>query len=310
MKLLTLILAAVLNPGNAFLQPLQPRDSILVADQFRYGFELEDVTEGTPLALPEFKLEKDTPLEILGKWQLDSTRVSKRKEQPARYNIKGSIVLTAFMGGTYELPDIPVLVGTDTLVFKAPAEPLEVKELPVDMETFQAHDIKNQVKVPYTLVELFPWIYGIGLGLMSLAALILWLKYRKKKEQEKINAEPAHIRALRELDKFRGDKYWKADQQKAFYSGVTDALRQYMVSRYGVGALEMTTAEIFEDLKGCDIPEDLLQEMKDLFERADFVKFAKFTATDEENAKVLPQAVRFVTTTYQTELEEESKDVL
>ncbi len=310
MKLLTLILAVVLNPGNTFLQPLQQRDSILVADQFRYGFELEDVTEGTPLALPKFQVEKDVPLEILGEWQLDSTRVSKRREQPARYNIKCSIVLTAFMGGNYTLPDMKVLVGTDTLVFKAPAEPLEVKELPVDMETFQPHDIKDQVKVPYTLVELFPWIYGIGLGLMSLAALILWLVYRKKKEQDKINAEPAHIRALRELDKFRGDKYWKADQQKAFYSGVTDALRRYMVSRYGVGALEMTTAEIFEDLKGCDIPEDLYLEMKDLFERADFVKFAKFTATDEENAKVLPQAVRFVTTTYQTELEEESKDVL
>ena len=42
--------------------------------------------------------------------------------------------------------------------------------------------------------------------------------------------------------------------------------------------------------------------MKDLFERADFVKFAKFTATDEENATVLPQAVHFVTATYEQEI--------
>lgn len=301
MKLLAFILAAVLNPGNAFLQPLQQRDSVLVADQLRYGVELTDVTEGTPLALPQFQLDKDAPLEILSGWQLDSTRVSKRKEQPARYNIKASLVLTAFMGGTYELPDIPVLVGTDTLVFKA-AEPLEVKELPVDMETFQAHDIKGQVKFPYTLLELFPWIYGCAMGAMIIAAIILWLVYRKKKEQEKADAEPAHIRALRKLDKYRGDAFWKADQQKAFYSGVTDALREYIVSRYGVGALEMTTAEIFDGLKGSDIPEDLYQEMKALFERADYVKFAKFTATDEENASVLPQAVRFVTETYQQEI--------
>jgi hypothetical protein len=47
--------------------------------------------------------------------------------------------------------------------------------------------------------------------------------------------------------------------------------------------------------------------MKSLFERADFVKFAKFTATDEENATVLPQAVHFVTATYQAELEEETQ---
>ena len=72
--------------------------------------------------------------------------------------------------------------------------------------------------------------------------------------------------------------------------------------------MEMTTAEIFKDLKGSDIPEDLFQEMKTLFERADFVKFAKFTATDEENAQVLPQAIHFVTSTYEQEVEQENTE--
>ena len=89
---------------------------------------------------------------------------------------------------------------------------------------------------------------------------------------------------------------------------MTDALREYIAARYGVGALEMTTAEIFEGLKDTDMPADLKEELRTLFERADFVKFAKFIATDEENATVLPQAVRFVTTTYQTEIEEEQKN--
>ena len=95
---------------------------------------------------------------------------------------------------------------------------------------------------------------------------------------------------------------WAADKQKAFYSGVTDALREYISARYGISAMEMTTAEIFRDMKSTDAPEDLLKEMKELFERADFVKFAKFVASDEENASVLPVAVRFVTETYQTEI--------
>ena len=296
--------------GSCFLEPLEARDSVLVADQLRYGFRLENVTEGTPLALPELKFEKDAPLEIVGSWQLDSIRVSKRKETPARYDIRASLLLTAWMGGSYTLPDIPILMDGDTLVFKAPAEPLEVTELPVDMESFQAHDIKDQVKFPYTLAELFPWIYGGIMVLLALTALILFLRYREKKTEEIRQAEPAHIRALRQLDKYRGQQYWKPEQQKVFDSGVTDALREYIASRYGVGALEMTTAEIFHDLKNSDIPEDLYQEMQALFERADFVKFAKFTATDQENATVLPQAIRFVTTTYQTEIEEESNDVL
>lgn len=312
-----LIIAALLLPvlawgeglrkdaGTTFLEPLQKRDSILIADQLRYGVVLQNITEGTPLALPEVTADKDSPLVIAASWQLDSTRVSKKKEQPARYDIKAWLTLTTFMGGTYELPPLPVLLDGDTLVFHA-AEPLEVTELPVDMETFQPHDIKPQVKFPYTAGEILVMFVIPVLSLAALVAMAVWLVQRRKQKQaEKENAEPAHIRALRKLDKYRGDKYWKPEQQKAFYSGVTDALREYIAARYGVGALEMTTAEIFADLGKTDVPADLYEEMKALFERADFVKFAKFTATDEENAAVLPGAVRFVTETYQQEIAED-----
>ena len=103
---------------------------------------------------------------------------------------------------------------------------------------------------------------------------------------------------------------WVPEKQKAFYSGITDALREYIAARYGISAMEMTTAEIFKDMKQTDAPADLLEEMKELFERADFVKFAKFTASDEENASALPVAVRFVTSTYQTDVEEEMEPVV
>lgn len=317
MKGLTLISALLLpavllaeglrkEAGDTFLEPLQKRDSMLIADQFRYGIELKDVTEDTPLALPVFELEKETPLKIVTSWQMDSTRVSKRKESPARYDIKAYMVMTAFMGGTYELPDIPVLLDGDTLIFKA-HEPLEVKELPIDMETFQPNDIKGQVKFPYTFKEVFPWVAGILLAMAAIAGLVYYIIRRRKDAAEAAASDPPHIRALRQLDKLRGEKYWKPEQQKFFYSGVTDALREYIAARYGVGAMEMTTAEIFEDLKGSDIPKDLYEEMKELFERADFVKFAKYIASDEDNAKVLPGAVRFVTETYQQEIAGEEK---
>lgn len=308
MILSLLISLLIAGPLKTFLEPVQKRDSILVADQLRYGIVLENVEEGTPLALPEFKTENDSPIEFLGEWQLDSTRVSKKKETPARYDIMASMLITTWMGGSYQLPDIPVLFAGDTLVFSAPEEPLEVTEPSIDMETYQVADIKDQVKFPYTFKEVAPWVLGalVVIGLIYL--LISWLIRNRRHKAEQEKAEPAHLRALRRLDELRGDKFWKADKQKYFYSGVTDALREYIVARYGVGAMEMTTAEIFRDLKGSDIPEDLYQEMKDLFERADFVKFAKFTATDEENAKVLPEAIRFVTTTYQSQVEKENAE--
>ena len=58
-------------------------------------------------------------------------------------------------------------------------------------------------------------------------------------------------------------------------------------------------------MKRTDAPAELLAEIKQL---ADFVKFAKFVASDEENAAALPLAVRFVTQTYQSEIEEGRND--
>ena len=295
--------------GPSFLEPLQKRDSVLVWDQFHYGMELKDIPEGTPIALPVLdaatreRTAREGHLAILKDWQLDSVKVSGRKDTLARYDIRAYMTLAPEIPGEYELFELQCLVGQDTLVFNR--QMMQVTEPSIDLETFQPHDIHPQQKFPYTLAELFPWIYGIAMGGMILAALILWLLNRSRKAEEKKNAEPAHIRALRELEKFRGNKQWKPEQQKAFYSGVTEVLREYIASRYEVGAMEMTTAEIFEGLKGSDIPEGLLREMQELFERADFVKFAKYTASDEDNAKVLPQAVRFVTETYQQEIAED-----
>ena len=73
----------------------------------------------------------------------------------------------------------------------------------------------------------------------------------------------------------------------------------------------MTTDELFKELKKrSEFDEDLYESLKELFERADFVKFAKFVADDKDNAQAVPLCVRFVTSTYQAQIEEESKNVL
>ena len=144
--------------------------------------------------------------------------------------------------------------------------------------------------------------------MLIILAVCLYLMYKVKEVVEQRRREPAHVVALRELDKYRGKEMWAPEKQKAFYSGVTDALREYISARYGVGAMEMTTSEIFTDMKKSDVPDELLKEVQLLFETADFVKFAKFVASDEDNAKALPLAVKFVTQTYQTDIEENNKE--
>lgn len=301
----------VIPVKGAFLTQLQERDSVLVADQLLYGFELKDVVEGTQLVLPEIPQEQDYRMMYLSPWKLDTVKVTKQKKGlPNRFDIKGSIVISSFEEGVYELPQIAV--GrlsedgvADTLVFEPMR--LEVKTMPVDTATFVPHDIKGQIRYPLTFAEVFPWVLGgLAVILLIILAVYLIIRHRRASDPASVKKDPAHIIALRELDKYRGNKMWVPEKQKQFYSGVTDVLREYMASRYGISAMEMTTVEIFEEMKAADVSKELLDEVRQLFDRADFVKFAKYIASDEDNASALPVAVRFVTETYQADVEEDA----
>ena len=315
MKVLTLILAAMLETvpaGPAWIRQLQPRDSILIADQIEYGFQLDSVPEGTSILLFDYREHATDSLLLLRNWQIDTTarlrvRQPGSKERARRYNLRGSVVIAPFEEGTYRLPDIRVLRDKDTLVFEG--LDLDVKTMPVDTATYQLHDIKGQMRYPLTAKEIFPWLLAFwGVAGLVILAVCLMLVRKRRADGQSVARDPAYIVALRELDKWRGDKFWAPERQKTFYSGITDTLKTYIEDRFGVDAPEMTTAELFTALKGAeDLPAELREELRGVFECADFVKFAKHVASDEENARALPTAVRFVTSTYQTVLEEEQQ---
>lgn len=298
---------SVIRMNGSFLQQMQDRDSVLIADQVLYGFDLSGVKEGTLFAFPQLKDTLMTNIRVVSPWKMDTVKVVRQKKgQPALLDLKGGVVITSFDEGIYVLPPLAVLRMSsdgvaDTLVFEP--QRLEVKTMPVDTATFVPHDIKGQIGYPVTFREVVPWV-AAGLGSLALVCLAVWLLVRMKRRHDPAYAhkDPAHIVALRKLDRYRGSKMWVPEKQKAFYSGVTDTLREYIAARYGIGAMEMTTAEIFAGMKESDVPEELLEALRELFERADFVKFAKFVASEEENAAALPLAVRFVTSTYQTNL--------
>ena len=301
----------VVEMNGSFLTPMQKRDSVLVADQLVYGVSIGKVMEGTVLQFPDWSKDFAEGVMVLSPWKVDTVKVHKSgKGKPRLLDIRGGVVITSFEEGEYELPRarvrrISVEGVSDTLLFDS--QTLVVKTMPVDTATFQVHDIKGQIRYPLTFAEILPWLglfYLVSFAVILTVCLVMMA--RRKGSGESVRREPAHIVALRKLDMFRGNRLWVPEKQKSFYSGVTDTVREYMASRYGISAMEMTTKEIFDGLAGVDVPKELYEEMKDLFERADYVKFAKYVASDEENAGAVPLAVRFVTTTYQTELDDEA----
>lgn len=299
---------------GAFLEKLQERDSVLIGDQLRYGFHLQGVPVGTGLLLPDYSkgFASGDSVEIVHSWTADTVKVGGSKRHPTSHDIDFSLVITSFEEGKHRLPPLSVIKESsagvfDTLLFK-PLE-LEVFTIPVDTTTYVIHDIKGQVQYPVTFSEVLPYLIGLLVALALVWAIrALVVARRKRRSPDAAPDEPPYLVALRKLEKYRGEKYWAKDRQKVFYSGITDALREYIDARYGIDAPEMTTAEIFDSLSHTDVPADLFVQTKSLFETADMVKFAKAFASDEENASAVPTAVRFVTSTYQTESKDKDKE--
>ena len=299
---------------GAFLEKLQERDSVLIGDQLRYGFHLQGVPVGTGLLLPDYSkgFAPGDSVEIVSSWTADTVKVGGSKRHPTSHDIDFSLVITSFEEGKHRLPPLSVIKESsagvfDTLLFK-PLE-LEVFTIPVDTTTYVIHDIKGQVQYPVTFSEVLPYLIGLLVALaLAWAIRALVVARRKRRSPDAAPDEPPYLVALRKLEKYSGEKYWAKDRQKVFYSGITDALREYIDARYGIDAPEMTTAEIFDSLSHTDVPADLFVQTKSLFETADMVKFAKAFASDEENASAVPTAVRFVTSTYQTESKDKEEE--
>ena len=301
--------AGIIPSGQSYLKQLQQRDSILIADQLEYGVEINGVAAGTTLAFQDYTRAFTDTLTLVRNWRIDTLKVTGR-DADMKFNLRASVVVAPFEEGHYQLPDIAVqrTAGSqlDTLLFDGME--FEAKTIPIDTATFQIHDIKGQIKYPLTFAEILPYIIGIHLlALLAIVIGCLIIMSRRTRTVTEVRRDPPYIVALRDLDRLRGDKYWAPDKQKTLYSVITDTLRTYIENVFGINAEEMTTAEIFEALDG-RVPDDLFAETKELFETADFVKFAKFSATEQQNAAAVPSAVKFVTSTYQTQLEGEQKE--
>ena len=196
----------ILKEGS-FIRPVTPRDSILVADRLLYGFELDNVPDSTVLAFPPVANPFMQDVLALPTWQVDTVKVQKIKANNTRLlNLRASISIQPFEEGTYELP--PLFVqrihtdGTvDTLQFNR--QTIEVFTMPVDTATFVPHDLRAQAGYPLTAMEVLPWAMGFWALALLIIGLVAWLRSRRKEADGPAFREPAHITALRKLDKWR-----------------------------------------------------------------------------------------------------------
>jgi len=84
----------------------------------------------------------------------------------------------------------------------------------------------------------------------------------------------------------------------ARYAGVVDVLRAYLGGRFGFDGLETTTRELMQCLDGAELGEVTENELREVFEDADLVKFAGLEPTDDEARGLIPTVRRVVEVTW------------
>lgn len=217
--------------------------------------------------------------------------------------ISKRITLTSFDEKLYPIPGMKV---------KVDGKPYEANQLALKVMTIDVDTLHPYQFYPPKTVQNNPFLWSEWSGLFWMSVLVLVLMggifylYIRLRENKPIIAKIRivkkvlpHQRALSAMEKIKAEHLERSDDQKTYYTQLTDALRQYINERFGFNAMEMTSSEIIERLQQ-NGDKNMIGELKELFETADLVKFAKYSTLINENDLNLVNAINFID---QTKLE-------
>lgn len=169
---------------------------------------------------------------------------------------------------------------------------LEVREPPEAAAAQALRDIKPPRRAR---PRLWPWL---------LAAALLagaWYAHRRFFRRRlgpaaaaAAEARPPEAVAEAELSSLEDSGLWAAGRHKEFYAELTEIMRRYFERRFAFPATSQTTWELLRRLRAGELDRALLSLCKDLFDKADLVKFAQAPTQGSWGAADLETARRLV----------------
>lgn len=269
-----------------------------------------DVTarHGAKVVFPKFKrTQYIVPgVEVLGDTKADTSDID------GMMRVSKTFTLTSFDERLYAIPGMKVKVDGKSYS----SNQLALKVLTCDVDTlhpeqfFPPKDVQDN---PFLWAEWStPFWLSIVVMLLTLAFGYLVLRLKQNKpiitRIRVVKRIPAHQKALDEMSRLKTEHYNTADEQKEYYTQLTDTLRKYIRERFGFNAMEMTSSEILEQLQSVG-DEAKIDELRELFNTADLVKFAKYSSMLNEKDMNLVNAINFIDQTKRDEAPTEEKIV-
>ncbi len=301
-----LFLLALAWGGKAGAQTMVPlkakatldTTAIMIGDQIGMDLSVE-APRGAQVMWPPLPDTLVPHVEIIKRGKTDTTL------QNNAMILRRHLVITSFDSGYFNITPLKfqVKLPGSTSIEKVSTQDLFLQVYTPQVDTTKAFKpIVGPQAEPYTLGEILPWIL-LGLLLVGIVVLVVWYLRKRKKNQPLFARKPKpklppDVEAIQRLEEIRLSRMWQAGKLKAYHSAITDIMRDYFARRFGFDAREMTTGEIIRELeKEPVVNQQVLEKVKNAFELADLVKFAKLRPSPLENDTSLNYCVDFVNET-------------
>lgn len=295
------ILLAQVPKIDAFLN----NDLVLIGDQITLTIEAEYASDMN-LIWPAINEKQFGKLEVIEFQDVDTVSQTSELMQ-----VKQQIILTSFDEGTFQIPPFNFqYINTKNNrknMVRTPQLAATV-QLPEIDETGEIKTNRDILEVPITFKEMLPYFLAAMLLCILWFAFRFWWKHRKQEEQIIYTAppRPAHEVAFEKLKALKKTKSWQQGDVKIYYTELTDIVREYIEGRFDIQAQELTSDEIMTAFKQSkDLETQHFNNLNELFQISDLVKFAKAVPNLDKHIQLLKDANSFVWDTKPQKIVEE-----
>ena len=269
------------------------RNSFFIGEQTELIYEVKGVKKTDKLSfIPQKKkITGANGVEIIGEFQ--DTLIPSGKV----FTWQGSYTITAWDSGRVTIPETTILINDSVLQLNALN--LFIKTTKIK-EGKGLYDIKEGFEEVPSSTSLFfqkywGWIVG---GLLLILGIILYFKFRKKKEKKAPEITLSLKEAtIKEIDVLFEKRLWENEGLKEHYFQLSLILRTYLGKRYTLSMMDKTSYQIEVLLGQLNLHHSLQTEINLMLNQADLVKFAKSSPDITEVTRSIQHAKDIVTKT-------------
>jgi hypothetical protein len=273
---------------------------IKIGEQVKATLKVE-VEPGEQIKFPVINKFLTDQLEVVDISEIDTQRINNLSI------LSQTLSITSFDSGNLVIPPFRFVLKKNNSFDTIYSEKAFLKVNLIEVDTLrEIKDIKEPLDTPFRRNELWAYLnYLLYLIILVVAGLIMWQYFRLNKTKPKpvpppspVVEEPADLIALKELESLERRKNWNdLEGVKDFHEEISVIVRRYIENRFRIPALEQTSAEVLSEIRSFDLDKEIYKGLNQLLVLSDYVKFARYIPSKEENELSLKNSFVFVRNT-------------